>query len=191
MEVPKTVNRHIILIAAASLILFGISWRLSPHVPNFAPIGAIALVASMALGWRTSLLVVAAILMVSDFFIGFYPGAEWTWLGFGLIAGFGFLIRKVPFVWKLPAGTFGASGIFFIVSNFGTWVASGMYSHDPAGLVQCYVMALPFLRATLMSDVIFTAALLAVYGGATYAVSQQSTLPLLRFNGNKQEQAAS
>lgn len=163
MEVPKTINKHLSVIIAVALIVVGIAWRLLPHIPNFAPIGAIALIASLALGWKKSLWVVMGVMIISDLLIGFYPGIEWTWLSFLFIAGFGLTIKKLAPHWRIPVGALGASGLFFIVSNFGTWIASGMYSLDLTGLMQCYVMALPFLRATLLSDLLFTTVLLLGY----------------------------
>lgn len=163
MEVPKTLNKKLVTAVVASLILLGIAWRLVPHVPNFAPISAIALVLSMTIGWRKSLLAVLAIMAVSDLVIGGYSGMYWTWLGFGLIVALGYGIRRLPMVWRILAGALGASTLFFIVSNFGTWISSGMYSLDFTGLAQCYAMAIPFLKATLASDLVFTAALLTNY----------------------------
>lgn len=163
MEVPKTLNKKLVTAVVASLILLGIAWRLVPHVPNFAPISAIALVLCMTIGWRKSLLAVLAIMAVSDLVIGGYSGMYWTWLGFGLIVALGYGIRRLPMVWRILAGALGASTLFFIVSNFGTWISSGMYSLNLAGLIQCYTMAIPFFKATLASDLIFTGLLLTSY----------------------------
>ena len=163
MEVPKAVNKYLVAAVVMCLISLGIAWRLMPHFPNFTPIGAIALTVGMALGWRKSLLVVMAIMVISDYVIGFYLGMQWTWLSFGLIAGLGLLTRNLSLAWRIPLGVFGTSGLFFLVSNFGTWISSGMYSLDVPGLMQCYYMALPFLRATLSSDLLFVTLLLIVH----------------------------
>src|SRR5690606_41641949 len=90
-------------------------------------------------------------------------GIEWTWLGFGLIVALGIGIKKLPLAWRIPVGAIGTSSVFFIVSNFGTWISSGMYSLDLAGLAQCYTMALPSFRATILSDLVLTASLLVAY----------------------------
>ncbi|MCY3004628.1 MAG: hypothetical protein NTV29_01470 [Planctomycetota bacterium] len=50
-----------------------------------------------------------------------------------------------------------ASACFFLLSNFGAWLDPLMqYEKSPAGLLNCYVAGLPFWRATLLSDVLFT-----------------------------------
>lgn len=166
MEIPKIVSKHWMIALVIGLIIFGISWRLAPHEPNFAPIGALALLGGVALGWRTALWLTLSILIASDLMLGFYPGIEWTWVGFGLIIGFGIAVKKLPLLWRVPIGALGASTIFFIVSNFGTWIASGMYSHDIAGFIQCYVMALPFFKATILSDFLFGSILLSLHAAA-------------------------
>lgn len=163
MEVPKAIDKRIVATLLVTLILCGIIWRLIPHLPNFAPIGAIALVSGTILGWRKSLLAVGSIMLLSDIVLGFYSSTAWTWLGLGLIGGVGFLIKNLPPPTRIVIGALSASLLFFAVSNFGTWVASGMYSYDLAGFIQCYVMALPFFKATLLSDMVFTGLLLTAY----------------------------
>lgn len=163
MEIPKITIKRWTVPLTIGLILLGIGWRLIPHVPNFAPIGAIALLGGIALGWRTSLWLMFTILVSSDLVLGFYSGMEWTWLSFGLIISLATLVKRLPAWWRIPIGAFGSSAVFFIVSNFGTWVASGMYSHDIMGFVQCYVAALPFYKATVLSDLLFGALLLSAY----------------------------
>lgn len=176
MEVPKTITKPLLVTIATAVILFGISWRLAPHQPNFAPIGAIALVASMVLGWRASIAVMVATLGISDYMLGPYPGMAWTWLGFVLIVAFGSLTKNLPVAWRIPTGAVGTSLLFFLVSNFGTWVASGMYSHTLTGLAECYYMALPFLRATFLSDLVFVATFISAceVGAAIYQKSSAS-----------------
>lgn len=176
MEIPKTVGSRWVISLALGLILLGVGLRLVPHVPNFAPIGAIAFFGGAVLGWRTALGVTLSVLVASDLILGFYPGMEWTWLSFSLIAGLGVAVKVLPSVWRVPIGALGSSIVFFIVSNFGTWVASGMYSHDATGLIQCYVMALPFYKATLVSDLLFSSILFGVYAAAIAFSSKRTSM---------------
>ncbi len=163
MEISKIINKHLIKIAILVLILLTVFWRLGPHIPNFAPVSAVALVLSMTIGWRKSLAITLTIMAISDLAIGGYSGMQWTWLGFALITVFGYTIRRLQMTWRILGGALGASMIFYIVSNFGTWLSSGMYAPNIAGLVECYVMALPFIKATIVSDLFFTSILLASY----------------------------
>ncbi|HEU0266019.1 MAG TPA: DUF6580 family putative transport protein [Candidatus Saccharimonadaceae bacterium] len=140
------------------LLLFAalaVSWRLIPHMPNFAPLGAVAVLAGRSCGWRRGVWIPAAAFMLSDAVIGFYAGFEWTWLGYVLIVGAGALTRRLPWAWAAPLGALGTSSIFYLVSNFGVWLASGMYAPSISGLIACYVLALPFFGATILSDMVF------------------------------------
>ena len=146
------------------LILLAAASRLLPHPPNFAPVAAIGLFAGAALGRRTAWLVPVAALLLSDAVIGFYHPTSmfWNYAGFAacLLLGSAILgpARSLP---RFAGATLTSSIAFFALSNFGMW-ASGYYPRTLAGLVECYVAALPFFRNTLASDVVYTAAL---FGG--------------------------
>jgi hypothetical protein len=45
----------------------------------------------------------------------------------------------------------------------GVFVLQNLYPKSAAGLMQCYVMALPFFRNSLAGDLLFTAALFSLY----------------------------
>jgi hypothetical protein len=50
-----------------------------------------------------------------------------------------------------------SSACFFLISNFGAWLDPLMqYERSPTGLLQCYIAGIPFWRASLTSDVVFT-----------------------------------
>ncbi|MDW8335083.1 MAG: DUF6580 family putative transport protein, partial [Bacteroidia bacterium] len=53
----------------------------------------------------------------------------------------------------------GSTAIFFLVSNFGVWAVGDFYPHNAAGLVECYVAAIPFLGNTFAGDVFYGAVL--------------------------------
>jgi hypothetical protein len=53
--------------------------------------------------------------------------------------------------------------IFYLSTNFAVWAFSSLYSHDMAGLAQCYIAALPFLKHTVAGDLFWSAVL---FGGA-------------------------
>src|SRR5690606_24579798 len=100
VEVPKTITKHWKLLLVVALIVFGVVWRLVPHIPNFAPIGAIALLGGTALGWRYAVWLPLSVMMISDVFLGFYGGIHWTWISFMVIVGFAYSLKKLSVVWR-------------------------------------------------------------------------------------------
>ena len=48
------------------------------------------------------------------------------------------------------------SFIFFIFSNFGVWYFSTIYENNLNGLMNCYIMAIPFFKNTLISTILFS-----------------------------------
>lgn len=62
-------------------------------------------------------------------------------------------VRPIPVVLAALAS---ASG-FFIISDFGTWLGTGLYPHTWSGLMTCYVAALPFYGKGILSNLLFSA----------------------------------
>ena len=160
---------------AGALIVAGIALRLVPHAANFAPVGAIALfggaILSPKIGWWLPL----AIMILSDLVLGFHDTVLFTWAGFLLIGLFGMTLRDTRNMVRVPLGALGAAIIFYVVSNFGVWVAGGLYPHTLAGLADCYIAAIPFLKTSLLADVLFSTVLFSAYAlaakPATHTVS--------------------
>ena len=44
---------------------------------------------------------------------------------------------------------------FFIISNFGVWISGSYYDISTQGLLNCYIMAIPFFTNTLLSTLFF------------------------------------
>jgi hypothetical protein len=161
---------------ALALVLFGVIMRLLPHPANLAPVGAIALFGGAVLPRRYGWWLPLIIMMASDIFLGFYSGIVFTWLGFLLVGLFGMTLRDQSNWLRVPFGALAGAVIFFMVSNFGVWVQSGMYVHSWAGLVLCYEMALPFFRNTFLGDLLYSGLLFGVYALATRFVPQPRTV---------------
>lgn len=64
---------------------------------------------------------------------------------------------------SLGAGVAG-SVFFFLFTNFGVWLLNDgtMYAKTWAGLVECYVMGLPFYRTMLLGNMVLVPAYFAV-----------------------------
>jgi hypothetical protein len=95
--------------------------------------------------------------------------------GFPTYVLLGWLALSRVSVLKLGVAAVASSVLFFAVSNFGTWLTSGMYSHDIAGLEACYVAAIPFFQNTLAGDLFYVTLL---FGGLRVAELLVPTLAI-------------
>lgn len=163
---------------ALGLIGIGVMLRLLPLLTsghlgnNFAPVGAIALFGGVYLGKKYALWLPLVIMMISDVFLGYHSLIVLTWGSFALIGLIGLWLRKHKNIPNIVFGTVTGSLLFFFITNFGVWAATTMYPKTLDGLVQCFVMAVPFFRNTLASDMFYVAAFFGAYELATYMVPQ-------------------
>ena len=154
------------LLLVTFLIILDVVARLLPHAPNFTPVAASTLFAAVVLQRRSLALLVPLIAMpVSDLLIG--PD-DWriTAVVYGsmlLPFAAGLVARNHRLSRSVAPAILSCSLLFFATTNFAVWAFSGMYSHDMAGLIACYVAALPFLKYTVACDLLWTAGL---FGGA-------------------------
>lgn len=149
-------------------------YRLTPHLPNFTPVGAMFVLGGLFLG-RNLLWMAApfAGLLISDTLLNLaydgraiHPGRVVDYLAFAVIALCARWAANRPMGWRV-ATVIGAPVAFFLISNFGVWLARGSlpgeppYAHNWQGLAACYTAALPFFRGTLIGDWLFAGAGLA------------------------------
>jgi hypothetical protein len=77
----------------------------------------------------------------------------WAWYA-GMIVLGRVMLRNQVTVKRVIAAPLIAATSFFVVSNFGAWIA--MYPHTMAGLTACYALALPYYRNDLLSTLLVT-----------------------------------
>lgn len=166
------------LLAILIAILGAAALRLVPHPPNFAPIAAMALFSGVYVG-RRALAFAAPLcaLFLSDAVLGFYPELAFVYLSVAVTVGIGWLVARRKTVLKVAAGALAASVLFFLVTNFGVWLLMNYYPHSPAGLLACYVAAIPFFQNTVAGDLFYTGLL---FGG--FALLERA-VPMLRAEG--------
>ncbi len=63
--------------------------------------------------------------------------------------------------------------LFFLITNFGVWLHTGLYAKTWGGLVQSYTLALPFFRNTLLGDLGFVGLLFGAYELAALTVRRR------------------
>jgi hypothetical protein len=123
-----------------------------PHPPNFSPVAMIALFSGTYLTKKQALTIPLLIMILSDIFIGLHGLVWWTWGSFLLISLLGLWLKRHNKPLIIVRSAFLSSVLFFLVTNFGVWVSTNWYPPTLKGLINCFVMALPFLRNTLLGD---------------------------------------
>ncbi len=126
--------------------------RFIPHPPNFTSLIALSFYIPFLFGVKFIPIVVLS-LIFTDIFLGFHSTILFTW---GSVILIGLISKKFSksSIIRLLGVTSGAT-IFFITSNFGVWM-SGSYGYNINGLIECYIMAIPFFGNTLISTLIFS-----------------------------------
>lgn len=145
------------------LIAAGVLLRTLPHPDNFTPLTAIALFSGLLLRPRLALWVPLVAIAASDFF---QPTHELFWLTWGCfylttLVGIGLRGRMTTL--PVIAGTLTGTLIFFVLTNLGVFVFQEMYPKTLAGLMECYVMALPFVRNAVVGDLVYAGVFYLVY----------------------------
>jgi hypothetical protein len=153
-----------------SLILILAFARLIPHPPNFTPIIAVAIMSSYFFkNINLSLLILLIAMLISDLFIGFYENMIFVYVSLLLITFvFHKISNKINFKNLFICG-FAGSLIFFVVSNFGVWALGSpgvydiAYEKSLSGLIECYILAIPFFVNTFLSTIIFAYPAIFIY----------------------------
>ena len=153
-----------------SLIIILAFARLIPHPPNFTPIIAVAIISGYFFkNFNLSVLILLAAMLISDLFIGFYENVFFVYASLLLITFiFHKISKKINFKNLFIFG-FAGSLIFFIISNFGVWILGSPgvdnlpYDKNLNGLIECYILAIPFFGNTFLSTLIFSYPAIFIY----------------------------
>ena len=182
------------IVSPITIILFVALLRLFPHPPNFAPVGAMALFGGVYLSKRYSIVTIISTLLISDYFLLYINPFSADWVNFSTFYSplalfhsttvfvygsfvanilIGWLIAKNRSLFTVGAGSLVASLQFFLVTNFAVW-ATGMYARGFDGLIQSYIMGLPFFKYTLFGDAYYTVAIFGAYELVLYLQNRKA-----------------
>lgn len=153
------------LIVALLFVLIGVSLRLLPHPPNFAPILAIALFGGVYLSRRIAFVLPIFAIAISDIFIGYYGivlmiAVYGTFL---LSVVLGFWLKKHKKWYTVGGSAILSAVLFFLVTNFAVWAFTPWYAKTLSGIIQCYAMAIPFFRNTLLGSLFYVTVFFGAY----------------------------
>ena len=149
------------------LILTVSLFRLLPHPPNFTPILAVALFAGTQFtDRRLAFMIPLAAMLLADIFIGLHAAMPFVYGSIILLVLMGGWLNKRFNVTNLAATTVAGSLTFFIITNFGAWLALvEFYPRSLDGLVTAYIAAIPFFQNALLGDIIYVSVLFGGFYG--------------------------
>jgi Family of unknown function (DUF6580) len=151
---------------ALTLTVLAALVRLLPHPSNFTPVGSAALFGGARLcGWQAYVVPILAMLVTDPIrsrLEGGYAPYSWTTLVIyaafliNVVLGRVFL-RNSSRVGRIVAVALAGSIQFYLITNFYVWWRGfSPYSHNFAGLLTCYIAALPFFGRTVLGDLFYS-----------------------------------
>ena len=133
--------------------------RLLPHPPNTAPIFCAAFALMYFLPKRHVILLGVLAFVLSDLVLSFMTSYSafgfwsfFTYTGFIISLLLGGALLHQTSLNRLFAALVSSSLLFWVWTNFGTWLATMMYPKTLTGLVACFVAGIPFLSNALLGQ---------------------------------------
>lgn len=157
------------LLFSALLVVLGILFRTTWHIgPNVEFVTTATLLSARYLGRRWAMAVPLLIMVVSDLAIGNTNIFIFTWSGYIIIGILGYWdirvladklrLERLPikFFWLTKTAVW-TSVWFYLWTNFGVWLLDswGMYDKTWTGLVDAYIMGIPFLKYNIIGNLVF------------------------------------
>ncbi len=154
------------------IVLLAVLARFAPHPPNFSPLYAALLFGGAYLRSRDSVWYPVALLAATDvvlttevYHLRFSLRDELLLLlAFAVVALIGRWLRDRVSARTVLAASLAGPTAFFLISNFSVWLGWKMYPPTWAGLLACYVAALPFFRNSLLSGLLYSGLFFGGYG---------------------------
>ena len=126
--------------------------RFIPHPPNFTTLLALSFYLPALFGIKYIFPIILSFFF-TDVIIGFYNLVFFT---FGSVILIGLISKYFYKTFFLRIfGAFLSSILFYIITNYGVWILGG-YEFSIYGLMQSYIMAIPFFKYTLLSTIMFS-----------------------------------
>ena len=119
--------------------------RLIPHEPNFTPILSLSILGFLfSTILSVKLLIVLGSMFFSDLIIGTHDFILYVYFSLIILIIFS---NSKNYIYMIFFGPL----IFFIITNFGVWLNSSYYTKNINGLIECFYMAIPFFKNTILS----------------------------------------
>jgi len=143
------------LLIVTFLILVLSFTRLLPHPANFTPIIAAGIFSGFYFRqFYLSSFIIILSMFLGDLFLGLHNTMFFTYLALSIIVLVGLSIKNLK-ITNILYSSVASSIIFFVITNFGAWVTLDIYTKNFSGLMQSYIMAIPFFHNTLISTLFY------------------------------------
>jgi hypothetical protein len=163
----KMQNNHKLSFAWIILATLG---RLIPHPVNVTPLDSICLFAGSKLSKTMAMFTLILTLLLSDIILAqiqHHPilslWSLFTYSGFIIITLCGSKLTLSASKTKILAFVLTSTLFFWVWTNFGVWLTSGMYIKSLHGLSTCYIAAIPFLRNSLLGNMAWSILMFGSY----------------------------
>ena len=160
-------NLQIAVIAGACLVTFVLRMRMT-SLPLDSMI-ALALLCGAVIKHPSAMLIPLAVRLLTDIALhrtgyGFYSSMPFDYAAYLVIAGLAWAVPVRRYAATMFAGSLLGPALFFAVSNFGVWCMwPEGYPQTLAGLMSCYAAAIPFFKASLLGNFVFSLLFLAAW----------------------------
>ncbi len=148
-----------------AIILIAAALRLLIKIDNVTPIAAMALFGGAYFGKKYIGYIIPIItLFITDLVLGFHDTMVYVYIGFAITVTIGIAMKKKVNVYSIFGASILSSIIFFLLTNFGSWMTQMMpYPMNFAGLIECYIAGLPFLRWEALGTLGFNTVFFGVF----------------------------
>ena len=137
--------------------------RIIPHPPNFTPILAgIIFLPFIKRDIKFSVFVPLGAMLISDFIIGMHSIMLWTYGPIIILSLLSYFFTNAK-ASRIASLAIASPAVFYLISNFGVWINSPMYSKDLSGLALCYINAIPFYANSATACILFCSAFFLIY----------------------------
>lgn len=149
-------NKNTIAVFITLLLLTVLS-RWVSHMWNFTLLGGAFLFAGAYFqDKKIALALMLSSMLISDFVIGFHDQMLVVYFSYFITVALGFLLTANSSRLKILGFSVLGSFSFYVITNFAVWYQGALYPMTLSGLIDCYVMGLPFYRNQLIGDVAST-----------------------------------
>ena len=151
-ELKKFLKSYFLPIGLILILSFS---RMIPHPSNFTPILAVGIFSGFYFrNFLLGLSIVIFSMFLGDLYLGFHSTMFFTYISLVVAVILGLYIKHFRFTEILFSGLI-SSVCFFIITNFGAWLTLEMYEKNFTGLLQSYVLAIPFFHNTVISTFLY------------------------------------